>query len=230
MNQFYVLPDQVTEHEIRLTGQEAKHASKVLRIRQGDPIRATDGEGTVYHAKVISVTGTELRATIEFKDRVSKPEESIVLCLGLIRKRDRLEFAAEKATELGVSEIFLFQADHTEPFKVRTDRLEAAVLQAMKQSLRAHLPSVKLFGSLEELLSKIPRDSAIIEAAQDGGGQEDQNETPGQDRYLVVGPEGGLSVRERELLDERGVRRVKLGEYRLRAETAAIFMSALYGT
>ena len=228
MNQFYAAPDQVSGSVIRLTGQEAKHASKVLRLKEGDPVRVTDGKGTVYEAIVQAVSKGELVADIRDKKAQTRPA-NVILCLGLIRKRDRLEFAAEKATELGVSGIYLFNADHTEPFKVRVDRIESAVLQAMKQSLRVFLPSVKLFESLDQLLNQIQGDADYIEAAQDGGKFTDVAGESGRDRYLFVGPEGGLSEREINLLQERNPQRVKLGEYRLRAETAAIVMAERFG-
>ena len=88
--------------------------------------------------------------------------------MGLIRKRDRLEFAAEKATELGVSSICLFKADHTEPFKVRVDRVEAAVLSAMKQSLRVFLPDVIVHDSLDDVINRNLSEGVILQADADG--------------------------------------------------------------
>ncbi len=224
MNQFYAAPNQVSSRELRLTGQEAKHASKVLRLKEGDSIRVTDGKGAIYEAVVRAVSKGELLADVHQKKTLSKPAD-VILCLGLIRKRDRLEFAVEKATELGISGIFLFEADHSEPFKVRVDRIEKAVLQAMKQSLRAFLPGVKLFASLDKLLNAVPVNAELIEAAQDGDGFTDIINNSTGERYLFVGPEGGLSIREKTLLQERNTRRVILAQYRLRAETAAIVMA-----
>lgn len=229
MNQFYASPEQIRGNVITLVDQEATHASKVMRKQPGDEIRITDGLGGLYLATVKSTKKNELQAEIQEKKTYQRPPGKVVLCMGLIRKRDRLEFAVEKATELGVTGIYLFQADHTEPFRVRMDRVEMAVHQAMKQSLRLFMPEVKQFKSLDEILDKTAPDSVIIQASQDA------DDLPGKemhfnsnDLYLIVGPEGGLSDREEKLLLEKEAKKITLGDFRLRAETAAIVMSSMY--
>jgi 16S rRNA (uracil1498-N3)-methyltransferase len=229
MNQFYTLPEYVSSTHIILTGQEAKHAAKVLRKGIGDSIYITDGAGTRYTGEVEHIGKNELRASIKNKRHFSKPPTTIELCLGLIRKRDRLEFAVEKATELGVSKISLFKADHTEPFKVRTDRVEAAVLSAMKQSLRVFLPQVYIYNSLDELLERDLKKTLILQADMDGQKSETVKTYEEEELLMVVGPEGGLSDREQELLKQNNAQGVSLGDFRLRAETAAMMMSAIFG-
>jgi len=229
MNQFYVLPEHVSSSQIVLTDQEAQHASKVLRKGAGETIYVTDGAGTRYECKIVSTGKRELRASIVETRKFRKPDHRVELCMGLIRKRDRLEFAAEKATELGVSKISLFRADHTEPFKVRKDRVEAAVLSAMKQSLRVFLPEVSVYDSLDELMDQNLEQTLILQA--DAGGQRDTNLVYSDltKIMMIVGPEGGLSAREADLLIKKGTRMISLGDFRLRAETAAMLMSATFG-
>lgn len=229
MNQFYTLPEYVSSTHVILTGQEAKHATKVLRKGIGDSIYITDGAGTRYTGEVEHIGKGELRASIKDKHHFKTPSTTIELCLGLIRKRDRLEFAVEKATELGVSRISLFRADHTEPFKVRTDRVEAAVLGAMKQSLRVFLPQVNTYDSLDALLERDLKKTLILQA--DIGGQKSETVKTNQEERLmmVVGPEGGLSDREQELLKQNNALGISMGDFRLRAETAAMMMAAIFG-
>ncbi|WP_340102714.1 RsmE family RNA methyltransferase [Rhodohalobacter sp. 8-1] len=229
MNQFYAPPAQISETEIILTESEAQHAAKVMRKNIGEEILVTDGCGTRYTGLIEHAFKRELRASILEKKRFPKPKLNIELCLGLIRKRDRLEFAAEKATELGVSSISLFHADHTEPFKVRVDRVEAAVLSAMKQSLRVYLPKVRLFDSLDDVLDRDLTRTQIIQADVDGGTKVDLSREDTEDVLMVVGPEGGLSEREEKLLKRKNARRISLGDFRLRAETAAMMMAVKFG-
>lgn len=229
MNQFFTLPEQISSTHIILTGQEAKHATKVLRKEIGDSIDITDGAGTCYTGEVEHIGKNELRASIKDRSHFKAPSTTIELCLGLIRKRDRLEFAVEKATELGVSRISLFRADHTEPFKVRTDRVEAAVLSAMKQSLRVFLPQVHIYNSLDKLLERDLKKTLILQADIAGQKSETVTAYEEQELLMVVGPEGGLSDREQELLKLNNAIGVSLGDFRLRAETAAMMMSAIFG-
>ena len=229
MNQFYAPPGQITPSYVILKGQEAQHASKVLRKSIGETIYVTDGRGTRYKGEIEHIGKHELRAVIREKQLFKAPVSDVELCLGLIRKRDRLEFAAEKATELGVTRISLFRADYTEPFKVRTDRLESAVMSAMKQSLRVYLPKVEIFNSLDDVLDRDLGRTVILQADADGERVVTIHQNETKNLLMVIGPEGGLSDRERELLSGKKSHLISLGDYRLRAETAAITMMALYG-
>lgn len=229
MNQFYADPKQITETHVTLSGQEAKHASKVLRKGVGETIYITNGAGTRYECVIEHVAKNELRAAIKETNHFKRAHPSVELCLGLIRKRDRLEFAVEKATELGVTHISLFRADHTEPFKVRLDRVEAAVSSAMKQSLRVYLPEVKIFDSLDDLLNRDLSHTLVLQADADGEIAENLSPENADNLLMIVGPEGGLSERESNLLASKNTRKVSLGDYRLRAETAAMAMSSAFG-
>lgn len=229
MNQFYAPAEQITSSEFILKGQEAKHAAKVLRKSAGEKIFVTDGRGNRYTGRIESAGKNELRASIIERTQFKKPKREIELCLGLIRKRDRLEFAIEKATELGVSQIHLFRADHSEPFKVRLNRAEAAVESAMKQSLRVFLPQIMLYNSLDELLETDMDRVTLIQADPEGEYEVNTNQTEDKRILLIVGPEGGLSDRESDLLKSKKATKLSLGDYRLRAETAAVIISSKFG-
>ncbi|NBC26320.1 MAG: RsmE family RNA methyltransferase [Bacteroidetes bacterium] len=227
--QFYVPPSNIGETEVQITGQEAIHASQVLRKSEGEEIYVTDGAGHRYRGSIVTIGKRELSVKIDEVMQFQKPEIEIVLALGVIKKRDRLEFAVEKATELGVSEIILFRADHSQSFNVRMDRIEASVLSAMKQSLRVFLPPVSMVDSLEEIIDTADDDIHLLYA--DPMGRRMDWKAPQSCRRLVmfVGPEGGFSKREKGLLDDQTAVRLHLGDYRLRAETAAVALAATYG-
>lgn len=229
MNQFYAPPSQITESGIILTESEAQHAAKVMRKSIGEKILVTDGCGTRYTGLIEQISNRELHASILEKEQFKKPVPEVELCLGLIRKRDRLEFAVEKATELGVSTITLFRADHTEFFSVRMDRVEAAVLSAMKQSLRVYLPFVRLRDSLDEILARDLNQTRIIQADVDGANDVNLHQAGVENLLMIVGPEGGLSEREEKLLKTKNASRLSLGDYRLRAETAAMMLAVKFG-
>ncbi|MDX1619062.1 MAG: RsmE family RNA methyltransferase [Balneolaceae bacterium] len=231
MNLFYAPTDQIEGQYLELRAQEARHASKVLRYREGDAITVVDGEGGRYRGTIRNILNDTIRIEIETRERVEAPGPKRVLGMGIIKKRDRLEFAVEKAVELGVAEIALFRGRHTVKENVRFDRLEATALSAMKQSLRAHLPDVCLFDSLASLLEAYPGHERLI--AHNPSQEEDIAETADRvaGRYtsadkllLLVGPEGGFSQEEVELVlsDTYSGQVVSLGEHRLRTETAAV--------
>jgi len=225
MNLFYTEKSRIQPPLLNLDNQEAQHAAKVLRLREGDKVHVTDGEGWIYHCEIRSMSKNSLSAEIIETKPIAADEPHITVVLGLIKKRERLEFALEKCTELGANAFIIFRGDHSEKNNVRTDRLESAVRSAMKQSLRAWLPSVTVCGSMDEALENVPEMARIIMADET---ESSDNVNPSADvtgmneMLLLIGPEGGFSERERKLLESRNSEKISLGSHRLRAETAAI--------
>ena len=223
MNIFYAPREQVIGNHIELTGQEAKHASKVLRYRKGDQIQIVDGQGGWFDCKIVQITDSSLKAEVQNYNIIEVPQPEIVLAMGLIKKRDRLEFAVEKSVELGVSEIALFRSRHTVKENVRMDRLENTVLSAMKQSLRARLPEVSVLDSLDEVMDRYSEYHILIAHEKEDSQVGIDYSLKSKDKLLLlVGPEGGFSEEEIEFAKKRGAEIISLGKYRLRAETAAI--------
>lgn len=223
MNIFYAPREQVIGNHIELTGQEAKHASKVLRYRKGDQIQIVDGQGGWFDCKIVQITDSSLKAEVQNTKIIEAPLPEIVLAMGLIKKRDRLEFAVEKSVELGVSEIALFRSRHTVKENVRMDRLENTVLSAMKQSLRARLPEVSVLDSLDEVMDRYSEYHILIaHEKEDSQVGIDYSLKSNDKLLLLVGPEGGFSDEEIKFAKKRGAEIISLGKYRLRAETAAI--------
>lgn len=223
MNLFYAHPEDIAVPVIKLKGQESKHASKVLRYRMGDEIVITDGEGNLYHCKISSIGQDDLTAEVQNSNFQHRPKPYVTLVLGLIKKRDRLEFAIEKCVELGADRIVVFKGDHSEKQNVREDRIFNTALSAMKQSLRVYLPEIKISNSLIKAFEDIPEIGTIICADETKNGHDTK---PKSDKSftLIIGPEGGFSVNERELIKKLEAVTYSLGEKRLRTETAAISM------
>ncbi|WP_069130892.1 RsmE family RNA methyltransferase [Rhodohalobacter halophilus] len=224
MNQFYTDPKNIVGDRIRLVDQESKHASKVLRKNVGDILYVTDGVGNRFQCQISEITKRDVVCTIQDRETEVRTKPHVTLILGLIKKRDRLEFAVEKSTELGVDRIIIFRGDYSEKGNVRMDRVEATVLSAMKQSLRLFLPQVDFSENLDQALSLIGEELTIIYADETKEGtKKPSNDADRTDRVsLVVGPEGGFSKKERELLARKGGFAFSLGNKRLRTETAAI--------
>lgn len=214
-----------------LEGTEAHHAIHVLRKSVGETLFATDGEGTLYEGVIESIEKETVDVAIRKQTVHTGPAPEITIAVGLIKKRDRLEFAVEKAVELGVTRFVIFRGDRSEKKGLRVDRLQAAALSAMKQSLRCWAPEVIEADSVEEVLKKAESEGTKTVIA-------DEQEEPGRigrrawnrfDRLLfVVGPEGGFSDRERELFQTVEADRFSLGRYRLRTETAVIAIAGLF--
>lgn len=223
MNIFYAPPGQVHDSHIELSGREAKHATKVLRYREGDPIQIVDGVGGWFECTIAQKAGSILKAEIQQRKKIPPPERDLILGMGIIKKRDRLEFAIEKSVELGVKEIVLFRSRHTIKENIRMDRLEMTALSAMKQSLRAYLPEINLLDSLKAVLDAYSAHQPLVaheKSEAKSGVTAEQREK--EKALLLVGPEGGFSEEEIQMAMDKGGEVVSLGSYRLRAETAAV--------
>lgn len=223
MQIFYAPPSQIRLPRLELRGQEAVHATRVLRYREGDALTVVDGEGGWYSGTVTSVGNETLVAEVTDHRTVPRPRPCVTLALGILRKRDRLEFAVEKAVELGASAVALFRSEHTVKENVRQDRLDATALAAMKQSGRTWLPPVTVYRSLEEVLESRGEGPVLMAHEKSSGENFDGSALSGEGNLLVlVGPEGGFSPAETELAERHGAELISLGRYRLRAETAVV--------
>ncbi len=224
MNLFFVHPEDLQEKTFTLRGQESHHASRVLRMNTGDEIHLTDGSGHALLGVIETMGRSDLSGSILQKEFLPWEGAELILALGLIRKRDRLEFAVEKAVELGVRKIILFQSDHTEKAPLKLNRLELIAQSAMKQSLRFYLPEIEYRNNLEEVLKSGRYDHMFI-AHEKADSDQEINDHPSKGSVLLlVGPEGGFSESEVRLALAEGAEMISLGKHRLRAETAAITM------
>ncbi|MDA0907502.1 MAG: RsmE family RNA methyltransferase [Bacteroidetes bacterium] len=253
MNQFLIpSPTIPNPPDLHLEGDEAKHALKVLRLREGDLCLVTDGKGFQARCSVGDVYQSALTLRVDEIMDVQPRSPEITIALGLLKKRDRIEWALEKCTELGAAGLWLVHMDHSERSVVKLERAHAVVESALKQSKGAFMPDLRTFQSLDDVLKPdwltsfdrvVLADETVTDAglggkktANDAGvaskgviGHPTTSSPANPSRILVIiGPEGGISARERELLDVLSVdpiprmETISLGSNRLRAETAAI--------
>lgn len=221
MNIYYAPPERIANGFIELQGQESRHAHKVMRVREGDSLTVVDGKGGRYAGPVARITKKIVQVKIEEEEQFPPPEPQLILGMGVIKKRDRLEFAVEKAVELGVSEICLFRSRHTVKQNVRMDRLESTARSAMKQSLRTWLPEISFSPSFEHLLEAYSDIPAYIAHEKVESGELPEHKNGGR-ILLLVGPEGGFAEEEVTMALRGGAQAISLGKRRLRAETAAV--------
>lgn len=226
MNYFYAPPqDWQKDESVEIKGQEAQHISKVLRHKAGDEILIVDGVGNRCKCVITDISKRSISANIIRKTHRKVPSIKKIIALGAIKKRDRLEFAIEKAVELDAWEICVFNADHSERSKLNEGRLHTLIVSAFKQCGRFYLPRLIILNSLDEVFDRYSGHSYFMAYL----GEEDAQSPPelsSELNLLLVGPEGGFSEREAQLNKKNNGSFVSLGENRLRAETAvAAFLS-----
>lgn len=229
------IADTWTHDTAALHGDQAHHLSRVLRVQPGMEFDVVAG-GRIWAARVVSVGRDEIQFTL--LQELETPATLPVTLLLSIFKFDRMEWAIEKAVELGCSRILPVLAERTEKHlalasEKRVERWRRIAFEAAKQSRRGDLPEILNPARLNEvlayyeatslrvLLSETEEDQPllrILEIGEGGGSRE---------VALAIGPEGGWTATEIAAFTGAGWHSASLGSNILRAETAAIAALAI---
>lgn len=194
-----------------------------LRVRNGEPVRLYNGRGDVANAKVERRTN-EVILRVDSLVHYERPAP-VRLAIGLLDHRDRMEFAIEKAVELGVTHVYPLASDHVQFPRWNAERAQAKVLAALTQCGQPWLPEISEPMSVEDLLRDLPENETILVGDPQGSGMLAVHTATGI--TCCVGPEGGFSQRELEiLLSDHRTTQIAIGRFRLRAETAGVAMLA----
>ena len=218
--------DQVRNGQAEITGENAQHLSRVLRVEAGQKFEISDNR-QVWLAQVETVRKDRVQFQV-ISEMDTEPEPiPVTLYLSLI-KFDRFEWAVEKATELGVTRIVPMDAERSdrglfEGSHKRVERWRRIARESSEQCRRPHMPVIGDPVRLKEALAH--------EAAHEGTNRMWFDEVPGakpllelfapgEPAALLIGPEGGWAPSERGLIPAAGWTAASLGSYVLRAETA----------
>ena len=238
MPRFFVDRSQVQGEEIVIQGNDVNHIKNVLRMRPGDELSLSDGEGVDYFCKISSIERDEVRVNIEnsWNSYVELPVK-LYLFQGL-PKGDKMELIIQKAVELGVYEIIPVRTkrvivkldDKKESKKIA--RWQQIAEGGAKQSGRGLIPEVKpVMGFAEALKYAGSLDAALIPYEKAEGIQKTRSiihDLKGKKSVAIfIGPEGGFDEKEVEDAMNQGVFPVTLGRRILRTETAGLTMLSI---
>lgn len=221
MHVFYT-PDIANTQE--LPEEEAGHCLRVLRLGVGDEVMLTDGKGFFYQAVIAAAT--QKRCMVKL---ISKTEQEpfwnghLHLVLAPTKNMDRMEWLAEKATEIGFDELTFLNCRFSERKVIKTDRIEKIVVSAVKQSLKARKPVVNEMMDFRKFMERdFPGQKFIAHCYEGEKPLLKDVLQPDEDAVVLIGPEGDFSPEEVALATEKGFQAVSLGKSRLRTETAAL--------
>jgi len=214
--------DVVAGSVVTLGGDEGRHAITVARVRVGERLAVSDGAGLVVTGPVAAIDGNTLALTVESVARHPAPSPELWLAQALA-KGDRDEMAVQAATELGVSGVIPWAAERSisrwegaKAVKGR-DRWASIVREATKQSIRPRVPVVEPIATTSAL-AKLPGLVLVLEPT--AALPLTEVDLDAERITLIVGPEGGVSPRELDVLGAAGAAAVRLGPEVLRTSTA----------
>lgn len=220
--QIFYTPDISVDPE--LPEEEAGHCIRVLRLTEGDEILLTDGQGTFYKAAISRAHPKHCEVTVrESWRQPSLWNFCLHIAVAPTKNMDRMEWFAEKATEIGIDEITCLNCRFSERKEVKPARLEKILISAMKQSQKATLPRLNGMTDFKKFVMQ-PFDGRKFIAHCEEGEKPLLKHIyhPGENALILIGPEGDFSSEEIELARSNGFEAISLGESRLRTETAAL--------
>jgi 16S rRNA (uracil1498-N3)-methyltransferase len=239
------IADEVHGNTALLTGEHALHLSRVLRAQIGQEFDIATGDA-VRRGTITSISGKRVEFALGEEVAV-RPSAKVTLALAIF-KFDRMEWAIEKCTEIGVARIVPVVARRTDAHLAvaagkRHERWLRIALQAAEQSRRASPPEIMVPIKLKELGSAGASPASLVETGKPAAdtpiahvvlAESEANTTlrdvlppSASEAVLAVGPEGGWTDDELRWFRESGWTAASLGETILRAETAAIVATAL---
>lgn len=215
-----------------LPEEEARHAVRVLRMKEGDRINIMDGKGTFFLAEITTASNHHcLYRIVEHEEQERQWRGNIHLAVAPTKLNDRMEWLAEKATEIGWDRLSFLDCRFSERQNIKTERIEKIIISAVKQSHKAWIPKVNEMASFSSFIQRY----GLADGADDDNVQRyichcyEENLPHLQsvlhkdkDAIVMIGPEGDFSVEEVKLAAAHGFVPVSLGKSRLRTETAAL--------
>ena len=213
----------------------AKHMFSVMRLQADDQTVLVFDDGIKRLARVVDSQSKSVEIIEELADNVELPV-SVTIAMGF-PKGDKLEFVAQKATELGMIALWAFPADWSvvkwdgKKLGKKAEKLEKIAQGAAEQSKRNRIPAVRLFEKKTDFLAQLTGFDQIILAYEEAAKAGEQANLvkalsgleTGQSVLVIVGPEGGVSPEEVAAFEGAGAVKTGLGPRILRAETAPLY-------
>lgn len=233
MYQFFVDDAQIGKEFITITGSDVNHIKNVLRMKPGEKIRVSNQKGQDYFCSIIELGDDFVQADILDSEAANTELSSKIYLFQALPKGDRMETVIQKAVELGVHEIIPVAMKYcvvkldAKKAENKRKRWQAIAESAAKQSKRSLIPVVHEVMSFKEALSYAKECKVNLVPYENERGMEATKEAVLELKKddtisVMIGPEGGFSEEEIELVKEENMKIISLGKRILRTDTAAI--------
>lgn len=235
MNRFYITPEEFEKDTIQLTGDNYKHAKKVLRLKAGDQVEIYNGQNLKSIGKVSKIDNNAVEVVLSNKEETERENKCahVDLFQG-VPKKGKLELIIQKNTELGVNNIYPFYSKYSVPTNSKNtskkyDRYNRVALEASKQCGRGIVPKVVELKDFSGLIENLENYDLILMAYENEENKTLKDVVDSLERLdeprkiaIIIGPEGGFSEEEVNLLKDNQAEVITLGNRILRTETAGM--------
>ncbi len=220
---YFTVPDNISGTSVVLTGEDFRHAVKVMRHRTGEIIYVTNGLGRIFECEISKTEKDNIKLISKNEFVYVNRLRNIYFCLPKLKSGERFEFALEKSVELGITNFIVFDAERSQVKGNRTERWQKIALAAMKQSLRSFLPQIISVGSIKDI-AELKGNKYVFEQKATNIFNIN-NKGYSNNSYFIFGPEGGLSESELKYFEDNEI--YSLHENRLRSETAVVLCASM---
>lgn len=236
--QRYFVPEKSWKEQEVIIEEDARHISKVMRMKPEDDIICVHPDKKAALCKIIDIDDDKVTASIlAWLEEERDLPVNVTIAQGL-PKADKLELILQKGTELGATAFLPFQAERSivkwdrKKAAKKEDRFSKIVKEASEQSHRTSIPEIHSISGFETLLEKSAGYDVCLFAYEEeakgerskGLGELLKETSPGMTILACIGPEGGFTMEEADALKEHGFHSVRLGPRILRTETAPLYL------
>lgn len=212
-----------------IEGEELNHLRNVLRLNVGDEVTVINGDGCDYLCQIIKIDKNIAFLSVKSKkNNKNNAKNNISLFISAI-KREKLELVVQKAVELGIKNLFIFESQFS-TMKLKGEKIiryQKIIESATKQCERADFMKIRLI-SFSEMLERFAQHKVKLFANEREGEEFDFSVLKtAKDIAILVGCEGGFSAQEKAQILQTKPQNISLGNRILRAETAAILLSGI---
>ena len=215
-------------NEFIVSEDTSRHISQILRMKEGEEMIITNGQGYTLTAVIVSPDKKKTKVKIIKKEFLEKPVPKIAIAISLIKNNNRFELFAEKATEIGVSAIIPLICSRTEKTHFKKERTRSILISAMLQSQQSWLPELQEPQKISEVIKNENYEQKFIAHCVEEAKKElKELIQKNTSKIILIGPEGDFTEEEIEAAIKNNYTPVSLGETRLRTETAGIVAAVL---
>jgi 16S rRNA (uracil1498-N3)-methyltransferase len=208
-----------------LDEKESKHCIRVLRMKEGTPVKVIDGKGNLFEGVISRADQKKCKIAIDNIIREFEKRNYLLhIAISPLKNPERFEWFVEKSVEIGIDEITPLICKNTEKQRIKPERINNIIISAMKQSLKAGKTILNEPTSFEDFIKKDLEGIKLISHCNSAGERTkiDTVYSRGDNAVILIGPEGDFSDNEITAAIKNNFRPVHLGKSRLRTETAGI--------
>ncbi len=238
MHRFYVPKENIAANRVDIKGDDARHITRVLRLRTGDSLVICDGQNTDYDGEILKIDRDRITVGLD-SPRISGTEPPVdIVVFQSIPKGQKMDLLIQKGTELGIRRFVpvvtsrtVVKLDGDKGERKKISRWQRIAEEGAKQSGRGIIPevlppvdfgeAVSMAGEYDlKVMPYVGERSGTIAAITAKKGDI-------RDIAVFIGPEGGFDEREAEQARARGIYTVKLGPRIMRTETAGLVLASI---